>query len=100
MKCKNCGNEINKNEKVCPECGQPVAEKSSAMSKCAMVFAFFVTFVVVILVIIACLGGFKNDNKKDKILGIAAIVISVVVLILAIVYAVNNPEILNRNRYY
>ena len=45
MKCKNCGNEINKNEKVCPECGHTVADKSTAMRKCAIVYAYLVPFV-------------------------------------------------------
>jgi len=47
-KCKGCGNEISKNAKVCPNCGEPAPKKTS-----------FLTWLVLILFII---GIFNIDT--------------------------------------
>jgi len=45
MKCKSCDNEISKNAKVCPHCGEPVPQKTSALTWLVLIFFIIAIFV-------------------------------------------------------
>ncbi len=79
MKCSKCGKKVGR-DGVCVSCGtQCRTPKTSLLGNFALVFAFFIPIVGLVLGIIAvCLA----PGKQDKVLladGIKAIVMSVVV---------------------
>ncbi len=101
MYCKNCGQQIDDNAYVCIHCGvktdadessdrggEKVAkkiEKKNILGGLALIFAFLMPIVGIILgitsIIVACNGD--GYLRKD---GIIAIVISVVVIALRILF--------------
>ncbi|MGN0523937.1 MAG: M4 family metallopeptidase [Eubacterium sp.] len=66
MKCKNCNNKINSNEKICPNCVTEMKPKK-ALNKKAKAFIAFACCVV--LIISGTIGGlyfYRQNNIKDE----------------------------------
>lgn len=61
MKCKNCGNEIEKGEKFCKSCGTKVSENSKIKKILKYTLMGFGGFMIICLVI----GMFSTDEEKD-----------------------------------
>lgn len=87
--CSSCGKELGKKDTVCKNCHTPVPgkkQKSDKLGNFALIFAFFIPIVGVVLGILAV---FYGPMKGDKMLfadGIKAIVISVVVTVVKILF--------------
>ena len=54
IKCKSCGEDISKNAKVCPKCGEPTPKKTS-----------LVTWLVLILFIVF-MFNYNNDSTSKN----------------------------------
>ena len=54
IKCKSCGEDISKNAKVCPKCGEPTPKKTS-----------LVTWLVLILFIVF-IANYNNDSTSSS----------------------------------
>lgn len=94
--CVNCGKAIEDNAAVCPSCGTTeilsnqsasVIEKSGALATWAIICAFVVPLVGLVLGIIGCCT-YKREAKYRK-LCIAAIPISVVIGVGAVILTVS-----------
>lgn len=93
MFCVNCGAQINPDAYICPHCGVKTSrdgahftgemekniEKKNVLGGLALIFAFLIPVVGVILGIVSIVLSSNGDRylRKD---GIAAIVISIVVV--------------------
>ena len=60
VKCKKCGNEFNKKEKLCPNCG---AKNSKPFYK---KWWFYVLAVLAFFILIGALGGSDSDKNNDS----------------------------------
>lgn len=94
MKCPNCGNRVKKGETVCRFCRaelavkqknkKPKKEKTNKLGNCAIVFAFLMPFIGLILGILAvCKSSSDVILRRD---GIKAIVMSVVVTTVIVLF--------------
>ncbi len=95
MYCKNCGSEIDDRAVVCPKCGVATGksgeDKASGLSIAALVLAFFIPLVGLILGIVAK----KDAGEKSAKLAKAAIIVSVVFMVLnVLVYVLYGAVIL------
>jgi hypothetical protein len=54
IKCKECGNDVSKKAKTCPNCGAPVGPKQYGCG----------TLIIVCLVALFIIGIFFNDNES------------------------------------
>lgn len=66
MKCQNCGKEFTSGNK-CPECGAPVPEidkPEKTKKPITKKWWFWVIIAVVVFVVLASVGGNKNDSKN------------------------------------
>lgn len=90
MFCKNCGNQLNDNAVICPNCGVPVNNsnlqnnrmqsgqtESNTVAIVGFIFAFFFPLVGLICSIIG-LNNCNKTNAPNRGLAIAGIVISAI----------------------
>lgn len=84
MNCKHCGKELAEGATECPSCGKKVKRGGTALGICAVVFSLL-PIVGFILGIITVVKSAKNKNKTALILGIVAIVLSIIIQICYIV---------------
>ena len=86
MYCKNCGKEIDNNAYVCPYCGFKTVEtkpETNGMAIAGLVCAFFIPLLGLIF---GCIGLQKSKELggEGRGMSIAAIVISVVWMVIAV----------------
>lgn len=74
-----CGKKLKKKETVCPECGAGIARKTKAnkLGNCALIFAFFIPIIGLILGILALVLAKDDDMLRYD--GIKAIIMSLIV---------------------
>lgn len=80
--CPTCGKEIKKRARICKHCKTPVPgkrQKTKKLGNCAIIFAFFIPIIGLILGIFAVVFGCKRDDKTLRNDGIKGIVMSVIV---------------------
>jgi len=59
--CRTCGQEISKNAKSCPRCGEPVKKKESRASQISFIFIFIVLAVLQLFWLIV--SDVDHDSK-------------------------------------
>lgn len=86
--CSQCGSELGKKDRVCKNCNTPVPgrERADKLGNCALIFAFFIPLIGLILGILAVVFGRKRGDGVLFVDGIKAIVISVVVTVVKILF--------------
>ncbi len=84
--CSSCGKELGKKDKICKNCNAPVPgkAKSDKLGNCALIFAFFIPVVGLVLGILSIVFGSMKGDRMLFVDGIKAIIISVVVVVVVI----------------
>lgn len=87
--CSSCGRELSKKDTVCKYCNTPVPDrkqKTDILGNCALIFAFFIPIVGLVLGILSVVFAPRRGDGTLFLDGIKAIVISVVVTVVKILF--------------
>ncbi len=87
--CSSCGKEVGKKDSVCKHCHTPIPgrnQKTKKLGNCALIFAFFIPIIGLVLGIISVIFGYRQSDRTLWLDGIKAIIISVVVTVVKILF--------------
>ena len=84
IKCKECGHEISDEALACPNCGKPQRDKASSVSLSRQIFVYSVSLFLPPFGLWYAWKYLKQKDGKSKKIGIAALILSIISIIVAI----------------
>ena len=87
IKCKECGHEISDEALVCPNCGKPQRDKLPSVSLSRQAAVYFVSLFLPPFGLWYALKYLKQKDGKSKKIGVAALILTIISIIVTIWFA-------------
>ena len=87
IKCKECGQEISDEALVCPNCGKPQRDKPPSVSLSRQITVYSVSLFLPPFGLWYVWKYLKQKDGKSKKIGIAALILTVISIIVTIWFA-------------